>query len=107
MSDTPFDQAQIREMLRKVDTPDFAELKRKRDEAIREMVKATSINMGMDPEKVTLHVSGMHGCYCACPEGPCEHEFKGWREFEDGTGGETFCQKCGLGCMAHDMRVAP
>jgi len=34
----------------------------------------------------------------------CEHEFAGWREFEDGNGGERFCQKCGLGAMAHTLR---
>jgi len=34
----------------------------------------------------------------------CEHEFSGWREFEDGNGGERFCQKCGLGAMAHTLR---
>ena len=34
---------------------------------------------------------------------PCEHEFAGWREFEDGCGGEQFCQKCGIGAMQHSM----
>ena len=38
---------------------------------------------------------------------PCEHEFGGWREFEDGRGGEQFCQRCGLGAMAHTMRNLP
>ena len=32
----------------------------------------------------------------------CEHEFSGWREFDDGRGGEQFCQKCGAGAMAVD-----
>ena len=35
----------------------------------------------------------------------CQHEFAGWREFEGG--GEKFCQKCGLGAMAHTLRSAP
>lgn len=38
---------------------------------------------------------------------PCEHEFSGWREFEDGRGGEQFCQKCGYGAMAWSMRMLP
>ena len=36
---------------------------------------------------------------------PCEHEFGGWREFEDGRGGEQFCQKCGYGAMAWTLRL--
>lgn len=35
----------------------------------------------------------------------CEHEFAGWREFEDGRGGERFCQKCGLGAMARSLSL--
>ena len=38
---------------------------------------------------------------------PCEHEFGGWREFDDGRGGEQFCQNCGLGAMAWSMRMLP
>lgn len=39
------------------------------------------------------------------PEPPCEHEFGSWREFDDGRGGEQFCQKCGLGAMAHTLSL--
>jgi hypothetical protein len=38
---------------------------------------------------------------------PCEHDFSGWREFDDGRGGEQFCQKCGLGAMQWSMRFLP
>lgn len=34
----------------------------------------------------------------------CEHDFQGWRTFDEGRGGERFCQKCGLGAMAYDLR---
>lgn len=34
-----------------------------------------------------------------------EHDFKGWREFEDGRGGETVCSKCGMGAMAWSLRT--
>ena len=34
---------------------------------------------------------------------PCDHEFGGWREFDDGNGGEQFCQKCGIGAMYYSM----
>lgn len=33
----------------------------------------------------------------------CEHEWRGWREFEDGRGGERVCKKCGLGAMQHTL----
>ena len=38
---------------------------------------------------------------------PCDHIFSGWREFEDGRGGEQFCQKCGIGAMRWSMWRLP
>lgn len=35
------------------------------------------------------------------------HDFKGWREFPDGNGGETVCTKCGMGAMAWSLRAGP
>lgn len=35
----------------------------------------------------------------------CEHDFGGWRDFEDGNGGEQVCKKCGLGAMAHTLSI--
>ena len=37
----------------------------------------------------------------------CEHEFAGWREFDDGNGGEQVCTKCGMGAMAASLRDGP
>lgn len=37
----------------------------------------------------------------------CEHDFKGWRTFDDGRGGEQVCTKCGMGAMAHSLREGP
>lgn len=34
-----------------------------------------------------------------------EHAFQGWREFEDGRGGETVCIHCGMGAMAWSLRT--
>jgi hypothetical protein len=34
----------------------------------------------------------------------CDHVFKGWREFEDGNGGERVCEKCGMGAMAFTLQ---
>jgi hypothetical protein len=35
----------------------------------------------------------------------CDHDFKGWREFADGNGGEAVCSKCGMGAMAWSLRT--
>lgn len=35
----------------------------------------------------------------------CKHDFQGWREFEDGLGGETVCTKCGMGAVTYSLRV--
>lgn len=29
----------------------------------------------------------------------CDHSFGGWREHDDGLGGEQVCSKCGMGAM--------
>lgn len=38
-----------------------------------------------------------------CPND--DHDFQGWREFEDGLGGEKVCAKCGMGAMEATMRM--
>lgn len=34
-----------------------------------------------------------------------EHIWGGWREFPDGSGGETVCQKCGMGSAHSDLMM--
>mgnify|MGYP000875059448 FL=1 len=87
--------------------PDFAALRAERDAAIEKVIQSVCDKQGWDRSKVTAHISGAHGCYCACPDGPCEHEFSGWQEFDDGLGGEQVCKLCGMGAMAHTLRYAP
>lgn len=58
---------------------------------------------GFDGEKMRFAFVPDDSCYCGCPDGPCEHEFRGWRAFADGMGGESFCHKCSLGAMAHTL----
>lgn len=33
-----------------------------------------------------------------------KHDWQGWREFDDGGGGETVCARCGMGAMSHSLR---
>ena len=42
-------------------------------------------------------------CGSGCKDN--EHDFKGWRQFADGRGGETVCTKCGMGAMAWALRT--
>jgi hypothetical protein len=35
----------------------------------------------------------------------CDHEFVGWREFADGSGGERVCRHCGMGAMEWSIRT--
>lgn len=35
----------------------------------------------------------------------CDHDFQGWREHDDGRGGEQVCSKCGMGAMAWSLRT--
>jgi len=85
------------------DKPDFDALRATRDDALSKLLDAVCAERGFDRAAMLVHVSG--GCYCACADGgPCEHEFAGWRDFADGRGGEQFCQKCGLGAMAHSLK---
>ena len=74
---------------------DFESLRAKRNEAVREVMHTS-----FDPD----------ACYCACAEGgPCEHDFPGWRDIEDEDGrvcgGETVCNRCGMGAMSHSLRI--
>lgn len=88
--------------------PDFEKLRAERDAAIEAIAREMHVRFGGDPDTPpTFHACGYGGCYCACPDGPCEHTFSGWREFEDGLGGEQVCELCGLGAMSHSLRTWP
>ena len=48
-------------------------------------------------------------CVCTCgtiayPK-HCDHVFEGWREHEDGMGGEQVCKHCGVGAMWHTLKA--
>lgn len=94
----------------------FAELARKRDEAVEAMVDAVCKEHGWDRSKVGVHASHTHGCYCACPDGPCQHQWDGPEVplgLEEGEpeseahGWARSCSRCGVDAMSHDMRCAP
>lgn len=89
------------------DTPDFEALRKARNEGVQKMVRDICEKHGWDESAAHVHGFDLNACYCNCPAGPCEHDFQGWREFEDGSGGEQVCSRCGQGAMSHDMRSMP
>lgn len=50
-----------------------------------------------DPPELFVHVTPK-------PDA-CDHDFHGWRDFEDGNGGEQVCRKCGMGAMTYSLRT--
>ena len=87
---------------------EFAELARKRDEAVDAIVKEVCERMGQDPAGASYHVSHSGECYCACPDGPCQHVWDGAIfQDEDGLFASVTCSRCGALSMYHDMRVGP
>ena len=90
------------------DKPDFETLRKQRNDAVRKMIQDETIRNGWDPKTVTCDFD-FDACYCACvSHGPCEHDFKGWRDMLNSrgevTGGERVCARCGMGAMAHSIR---
>ena len=88
--------------------PDFTALRAKRDKALDEAFdKIAAEFFPGTPKSELLRFDHPQACYCACPDGPCEHQWGGWQEFDDGRGGEQICKLCGFGAMAHSMRCGP
>lgn len=92
------------------ETPDFEALRKARNESIQKAVREMCAKHGWDESAAHVHGFDTEACYCNCPDGPCEHDFQGWREFEcedGGGGGEQVCSRCGQGAMSHSMRTMP
>jgi hypothetical protein len=92
-------------MRRTSDKPDFEALRAQRNDAVTAAVHAACAQHGRDVAKVETTFNP-NACSCACPGGPCEHDFQGWRKFEDGHGGDTVCTRCGMGAMSHSIRTS-
>lgn len=90
---------------------EFAELKRKRDEAIETIAQCVAKRLGVDRKDVCFHASGADNCYCDCPDGPCQHVWDGPEYVEESEGGgymsSVTCSRCGMPAIYHDMRCGP
>lgn len=87
-----------------MEQPDFEKLRAERNEKRRRLEK----EMAADGWQLSAHCAhnADAACYCACPEGPCEHKWdgEGW-ESEDGLASSTTCSRCGVTCMSHSLRT--
>jgi hypothetical protein len=87
---------------------EFEELKRKRDESVRRSVAKICEEEGWDPAQTSFHASHHDGCYCDCPDGPCQHVWDGPDyTSDDQCMVSVTCSRCGAVCAYHDMRCAP
>lgn len=89
---------------------EFEELKRQRDEGVAKALADVCKKHGWDPVGVKAHVSHASSadCYCACPDGPCQHTWDGpIYESEDGCMRSATCSRCGAVAAYHDMRCGP
>jgi hypothetical protein len=83
---------------------EFDELKRKRDAAISEIVDDICKRQGWDRKEVNSHVSHAGDCYCACPDGPCQHIWDGPEYVSaDDCMSSVTCSRCGVPAIYHDM----
>ena len=88
-----------------VDAPDFEALRAERNAAVQSMVEAIAKDHGWDAAEVQTSFDPL-ACYCACPDGPCEHDFQGCYDFKDGSSGETVCRRCGQSAMLHSVQTS-
>ena len=96
---------------------EFEALNKKRDEAIEAAVGGLCDKNGWDRSKVLFHHSGhshSKSCYCACPDGPCQHIWDGpnvpigleeGEPVEKALGWSLTCSLCGADSFSHDVRV--
>ena len=116
MTDQLRPKPECAEMRQRPTDEEFAELARKRDEAVAAMVDALCKEQGWDRSEITFHASHSHGCYCACPDGPCQHLWDGpdvpigLEEGDDESQAHVWsstCSRCGADAFSHSMRCAP
>ena len=89
------------------DKPDFEALRAARNKAVQEHMQKLAEEWGEPVESLRTNFNP-NSCYCACPDGPCEHSWDGpMYESEDGCLSSTTCSRCGMTSFSHSMRVLP
>lgn len=68
---------------------------------------ASDDNSDANPEASPLGEERFFFFHATPAPDTCKHEWGGWREFDDGRGGEQVCKLCGIGAMAYSLMVGP
>ncbi len=86
---------------------DFEKLRAERNAAVLAEAQKCADDLGASLADCAFNYDP-NACYCACPDGPCEHTWNGpeWRA-PDGCGCSVTCSRCGTTAMSHDIRVLP
>lgn len=86
-------------------TPDFDALRAKRNESVQASIQKLADEYGIPVEQLSSS-HNPNACYCACPDGPCEHKWDG-APYESEHCRSVTCSRCGCTAMSHDMRTGP
>ncbi|MGB1560768.1 MAG: hypothetical protein ACPHN2_04640 [Sinimarinibacterium flocculans] len=88
--------------------PDFEALRAARNAAHLEFLKKLAVELGATDDEPLRSNFDPGACYCACPDGPCEHDWSGpmWTS-DDGCATSTTCARCGCTSMSHSLRTGP
>ena len=89
------------------DRPDFEALRAARNARVQESMKKLADEHGVPLQSLRSNFNP-NACYCACPDGPCEHDWTGpeWVS-EDQCCVSATCARCGTTAMSHSLRVGP
>lgn len=88
-------------------TIDFDALRAERNRLALENLRKLADELGCEFGDMQ-HNFNPHACYCACPNGPCEHRWDGeGYESDEGRVWSATCSRCGMTAMSHDQRVMP
>lgn len=105
LSDTVWNRQQTARTLPVTD-PDFPALRAARNAVVEKMIAAIAKEHGFDLSTTQSNFDP-DACYCACPDGPCEHKWDGEIYVsEDGCCQSTTCSRCGMTSMSHSLRTA-
>lgn len=84
--------------------PDFEALRAERN-AKRRAWEAKMVAEGWQAAHHCA-LSREDACYCACPDGPCEHTWDG-EPYQSDKLSSAICSRCGALAFSHGMRVMP
>jgi hypothetical protein len=101
----PTDPDAFAGLVKKEPPPDFVRLRATRNESVRASMQklADEYDVPIESLQSTFNPDA---CYCACPEGPCEHDWTG-PDWESESAVSVTCARCGVRAMSHDMKVGP